>query len=124
MGIGTQDKQRNGAKPGCVSNPLKAIHLNARGPTVLGRVDIVCSVALLDSRQDQVRISSIQVLVVEGYIDDGFVIASLKMGDVGAKKVSAGDHHKVVVRERIARELDVPASVRFEVESKVELSHQ
>jgi hypothetical protein len=84
----------------------------------------VCSVALLDSFQDQVRISSIQVLVVEGYIDDGFVIASLEMGDVGAKKVSAGDHHKVVVCERIPRELDVPTSVRFEVESKVEFSHQ
>ena len=85
LGIGAQDKEGDRAKPRGVSNSLQPVHLNAGRLAICGRVDIVGSIALLDTLQDQVGISSFLVLLVKSYIDDSLVSASLKVGNIGAK---------------------------------------
>ncbi len=116
MWIAEQHQQRHRAEP-CSGDLVGMVVYVNNGDAAQTVVTLILrSVSLLVTLHRDDRMTPLDAIVIERDIHDRPVGVALHLRDIIAEPVGASDHHKVVMRERIAGELDVPAPVRFLVE--------
>ena len=77
---------------------------------------VVSAIALTEAIHQDVRLTTVEEVIIDGYIDDGTKGMSLDLCHIVTEQISTCNHHEIMVSEGIARKLDVPGTVRLLVE--------
>ena len=122
--IPVQHQQGDRAYPRIRHFDVAPVPFDHGSMAVRGIVVVRGSVAFLEALHGDVRHPGLQEIAAGRHVDDGLLRVPFLLRDVLAETVCPRHHHKVVVRERVTWEIDVPGAVRLKVECKVKCPHR